>query len=156
MIKLPPGKDSWRAWELLGQEGHSHTQPPHHTPSPPPALQHNIKEQRWRVDNKLGQRDLGWFTQKATAGFGILLPVSFILHLGVWDVMQDCTALMLLSAASFTGVKNLVSTTLCTSSFIHCCFCSTTGQHGMEIAVLLLLTLPLTAPTPLRSTPRSE
>ncbi|KAI3364998.1 hypothetical protein L3Q82_001165 [Scortum barcoo] len=30
------------------------------------------------------------------------------------------------------------------------------GQRGMEIAVLLLLTLPLTAATPLRPTPRSD
>ena len=37
----------------------------------------------------------------------------------------------------------------------HVFFSVTTGQYGMEIAVLLLLVVPLTAATPLRPTHRS-
>lgn len=47
---------------------------------------------------------------------------------------------------------NLVATILSSSPLI---VFPSTGQCGMEIAILLLLTLSLTAATPLRSTPRS-
>lgn len=69
--------------------------------------------------------------------------------------ITGCRALMPLSPASFTEVKHLVSTIVRMFLFIAVSSSPATGQRGMEIVVLLLLTVSLTAATPLRSTPRS-